>query len=91
MKFSLDRVRYIKFQSSQYLKNVTSVNVVDDETIDIMLKNRRAAARYAGGADSRHRAQGRRGARRRRHRGIEDKDKATEWLNQNSAGTGPYR
>ena len=39
VKFSLDRVRFIQFQSSQYLTNVISVNVVDDKTVDIILKN----------------------------------------------------
>jgi len=93
VKFSLDRVRYIQFQSSQYLTNVTSVNVVDDRTVDIMLKNpneplltilaapsfvvtdRKVVAEHGGDASP----------------DSKQKDKGTEWLNQNSAGTGPYR
>ena len=93
VKFSLDRCRYIKFQSSQYLENVTSVNVVDDHTVDIMLKNpgepilnilaapsfvvtdRKVVEAHGGDATPDSKA----------------KDKATEWLNQNSAGTGPYK
>ncbi|MFO1303813.1 MAG: ABC transporter substrate-binding protein [Burkholderiales bacterium] len=93
VKFSLDRVRYIQYQSSQYLTNVTSVNVVDDRTVDIMLKNpneplltilaapsfvvtdRKVVAEHGGDATPESKA----------------KDKATEWLNQNSAGTGPYQ
>jgi len=93
VKFSLDRVRFIKFQSSQYLSNVTSVNVVDDYTVDIMLKNpsepllnilvapsfsitdRKVVEVNGGDASQDSKA----------------KDKATAWLNQNSAGTGPYK
>lgn len=93
VKFSLDRCRYIQFQSSQYLTNVTSINVIDDRTVDIMLKNpaepilnilaapsfvvtdRKAVAEHGGDATP----------------DSKQKDKATEWLNQNSAGTGPYR
>ncbi len=93
VKFSLDRVRFIKFQSSQYLENVTSVNVVDDRTVDVMLKNpnepllntlvapsfsitdSKVVESKGGDASPDSKA----------------KDKATEWLNQNSAGTGPYR
>ncbi len=93
VKFSLDRCRFIEFQSSQYLTNVTSINVVDDRTVDIMLKNpaepilnilaapsfvvtdSKVVAEHGGDAT----------------RESKQKDKATEWLNQNSAGTGPYR
>lgn len=93
VKFSLDRVRFIQYQSSQYLTNVTSVNVVDDKTVDIMLKNpsepllnilaapsfsitdRKVVESHGGDASPESKS----------------KDKATEWLNQNSAGTGPYR
>ena len=93
VKFSLDRVRFIKYQSSQYLENVTSVNVVDDRTVDLMLKNpdepllnilaapsfvvtdRKVVEEKGGDASPDSKA----------------KDKATEWLNQNSAGTGPYK
>jgi peptide/nickel transport system substrate-binding protein len=93
VKFSLDRVRYIGWQSSQYLENVTSVNVVDDRTIDIMLKNpnepllntlaapsfvvteAKVVMEHGGDASPE----------------SKQKDKATEWLNQNSAGSGPYK
>lgn len=93
VKFSLDRVRFIRYQAAQYLTNVTSVNVVDDKTVDILLKNpnepllntlaapsfsitdRKVVESHGGDAS----------------REAQAKDKATEWLNQNSAGTGPYR
>ena len=93
VKFSLDRVRYIRYQAAQYLTNVTSVNVVDDKTVDIMLKNQsepllntlaapsfsitdRKVVESQGGDASPD---------------SKTKDKATDWLNQQSAGTGPYR
>ncbi len=93
VKYSLDRVRHIKYQSAQYLANVTSVNVVDDRTVDVMLKNpneplltilaapsfvvtdSKVVTEHGGDASTDSKA----------------KDKATEWLNQNSAGTGPYQ
>ena len=72
---------------------MTSVNVVDDRTVDVMLKNpaeplltilaapsfvitdHKVLAEHGGDATP----------------DSKGKDKATEWLNQNSAGTGPYR
>ena len=93
VKFSLDRVRFIRYQAAQYLENVTSVNIVDDKTIDILLKNpsepilsilaapsfsitdRKVVEANGGDASTDSKA----------------KDKATEWLNQNSAGSGPYK
>ena len=56
------------YQASQYLTNVDSVNVVDDKTVDIMLKNpERADAQHPGGTELLgHRPQGGGGARRRR-------------------------
>ena len=38
VKFSLDRVRHIRYQAAQYLTNVEAINVVDDKTVDIVLK-----------------------------------------------------
>jgi len=93
VKFSLDRVRFIKFQSSQYLSNVTSVNVVDDKTVDIIIKNQGepllntlAAPSFAITERKVVEAHGGDGTP-----DSKAKDKATEWLNQNSAGTGPYQ
>ena len=93
VKFSLDRVRYIQFQSSQYLSNVTSVNVVDDKTVDIIIKNQGepllntlAAPSFAITERKVVEAHGGDGTPE-----SKGKDKATEWLNQNSAGTGPYQ
>lgn len=93
VKFSLDRVRFIRYQAAQYLTNVVSIDVVDDRTIDIVLKDpneplvsilaapsfsitdRKVVAQHGGDASAE----------------SKDKDKGTEWLNSNSAGTGPYK
>lgn len=93
VKYSLDRVNYIGYQASQYLTNVTEVKVIDDKTIDVMLKNPAepiltilAAPSFsitdsklvaANGGDA--------------TTDSKTKDKATEWLNQTSVGTGPYK
>lgn len=93
VKFSLDRVRFIRYQAAQYLENVEAVNVVDDKTVDVILKKPgepiltilvapsfvvtdRKEIEAKGGVATPD---------------AKDKDKATEWLNQNSAGTGPYK
>jgi peptide/nickel transport system substrate-binding protein len=93
VKFSLDRVRYIRYQASQYLDNVEAINVIDDKTIDIILKNPNEPILTILAAPSfvvtdRKEVEA--------HGGVatpdsKQKDKATEWLNQNSAGTGPYK
>ena len=93
VKFSLDRVRHIRYQAAQYLTNVEAINVVDDKTVDIVLKkpeepiltilaapsfvvtDRKVVEEHGGVATP----------------DSKEKDKATEWLNQNSAGTGPYK
>lgn len=93
VKYSLDRVRFIKYQAAQYLTNVVSVDVVDDKTVDIVLKDpteplvsilvapsfsitdRKVVEANGGDASP----------------NSKDKDKGTEWLNSNSAGTGPYK
>jgi peptide/nickel transport system substrate-binding protein len=93
VKYSLDRVRFIRYQAAQYLTNVVSIDVVDDRTLDIVLKDpneplvsilaapsfsitdRKIVAEKGGDVTSE----------------SNSKDKATEWLNSNSAGTGPYK
>ena len=93
VKFSLDRVRYIRYQASQYLANVEAINVVDDRTVDVVLKNPGEPILTVLAAPSfvvtdRKEVEA--------HGGVatpdsKEKDKATEWLNQNSAGTGAYK
>lgn len=93
VKFSLDRVRYIRFQSSQYLDNVEAINVIDDKTVDVILKKPNepiltilAAPSFVVTDRKAVEAQGGVGTP-----DSKGKDKATDWLNQNSAGTGPYK
>lgn len=93
VKFSLDRVRNIRYQAAQYVENIESVNVVDDMTVDIVLKKPEeplltiiAAPSFAVTDSKEVAARG----------GVatpdaKEKDKATEPLNQASAGTGAYK
>ena len=91
VKYSLDRELYVGAQPSQYLSNVVRFDKVDDKTIDVILKHPEepiltilAAPSFvvcekkvleAHGSDA----------------SLEAKDKALDWLNENSVGTGPYR
>ncbi len=93
VKFSLDRVIYSGDQPSQYVSNVTSVEKVDGMTVDVVLHNpgepiltilacpsfgiieKNVLEQHGGDASP----------------DAKSKDKATEWLNSNSAGTGAYR
>jgi peptide/nickel transport system substrate-binding protein len=93
VKFSLDRVRHIRYQAAQYLTNVEAVNVIDAKTVDVILKKPNepiltilAAPSFCVTDSKVVAAQG----------GVstpdaKEKDKATEWLSQNSAGTGAYK
>ena len=91
--FSFTRQLNIKDQPWQYISHVGEVNVVDPHTVDIVLKDPTlplmtiiAAPSFGimekeqvvanGGTDAPD---------------AKEKDKATEWLDQHSAGTGPYR
>lgn len=91
-KFTFDRILAIKDQTAQYIGNVASVAVSGADTFDILLKQPDepllgiiAAPGFAvlekkvvlehGGSDQ---------------QGADKSDTATDWLNQHSAGTGPY-
>ncbi len=93
VRFSFTRQLNIKDQPWQYISHVSEVNVVDPHTVDIVLKDPSlplmtiiAAPAFGimekeqvvanGGTDAPD---------------AKEKDKATEWLDQHSAGTGPYR
>jgi len=93
MQFGLQRVINIKDQPAQYVGHISKVSVVDQATIDIELSDPTqpilatlAAPEFVaqdkvlvtqhGGTDAPD---------------AKETDKATEWLNNNSAGTGPYR
>jgi peptide/nickel transport system substrate-binding protein len=93
VRFSFTRQLNIKDQPWQYISHIEEVKVVDPHTVDIVLKDASlplmtiiATPAFGvlekdlvvanGGSDAPD---------------AKEKDKATEWLNQNSAGTGPYR
>ncbi len=93
VKWSFDRVLNLKDQPAQYVAHVDRVEIVDAHTFDILLKQpdqplltiiaapefvvleRKLVEAHGGNAGA----------------GAKDDDKATPWLNENSAGTGAYR
>ncbi len=92
VKWTFDRLINIKDQPSQYVTNVSSINVVDPKTVDIMLVDptqpiltilsgpnfgvmERKAVEAQGGTSAAD---------------ANTTDKATQWLNQHSAGAGPF-
>jgi peptide/nickel transport system substrate-binding protein len=91
--FSFERVINVKDQPQQYIAQVDHVAKVDDQTIDIVMGDptaplltiiaapefvvqEKALVTAHGGTDAPD---------------AKTADKATDWLNGNSAGTGPYR
>ncbi|MDJ0390737.1 ABC transporter substrate-binding protein [Roseomonas sp. E05] len=93
VKFSFDRLINLREQTQVYIKSVDRAEVVDDRTIDLIMNAPKApilpilcnpgcaimerAVLLKNGAVATAEAR--------------DQDKATEWLNGHSAGTGPYR
>lgn len=92
VKWTFDRLINIKDQPSQYVTNISSVNVVDPKTVDILLIDptqpiltilsgpnfgvmERKAVEAQGGTAAAD---------------ANTADKATQWLNQHSAGAGPF-
>src|SRR4051794_25351539 len=92
-RFTFERILQIKDQTAQYIGNVASVAVSGADTFDIMLKEpneplmgiiaapgfavlEKKAIEAHGGMD---------------RPGADKDDKATEWLNQASAGSGAYQ
>ncbi len=92
VKWTFDRLINMKDQPSQYVTNISSVNVIDPKTVDVMLADptqpilailsgpnfgiMEAKALEAQGGTA--------GA------DANTADKATQWLNQHSAGAGPF-
>lgn len=93
MQFGLQRVINIKDQPAQYVGHIAKVSAPDATTIDIELSDPsqpilavlaapefvamdKALVTEQGGTDAAD---------------AKETDKATDWLNNNSAGTGPYR
>ena len=93
LKWSFERVINLKDQPSQYVTNIERVEAVDTSTFDIILKdpaqpilNVLAAPEFVALERKVMEAQGGSAAP-----DAKEKDKATTWLNANSAGTGAYR
>ncbi|MDQ2804685.1 MAG: ABC transporter substrate-binding protein [Pseudomonadota bacterium] len=92
VKFTFDRLINLKDQPSQYVPNIDHVAVIDPGTVDIVLKNpREPILTIISGCNF--------GIMERKtteaHGGTAaadaaTADKATPWLNQHSAGAGPY-
>jgi peptide/nickel transport system substrate-binding protein len=93
VRFSLRRLKNLKDQPSFFMDPMKDVEVVNDATVRVILNEPDASFLAAlscvpcgiidsktvmahGGTDAED---------------AKEKDKATEWLNQNSAGSGPYK
>jgi len=93
VRFSLRRLKHLKDNPSFFMDPVKDIEVVNDTTVKIVLTAADAslpaafAAVPTGILDSKTViAQGGTDAE-----DAKEKDKATEWLNNNSAGSGPYK
>jgi peptide/nickel transport system substrate-binding protein len=92
VKWTFDRLINLKDQPSQYVTNVSSVNVVDQNTVDIMLADPTqpilailSGPNFGVMEAKAVEAQGGTAAT-----DASSADKATQWLNQHSAGAGPF-
>jgi peptide/nickel transport system substrate-binding protein len=92
VKWTLERVMNVKDQPSQYLAEIDRIEIVDPRTIDVILKHpeapmltvlcgptngileRKVVEAHGGSAAA----------------NANTEDRATNWLNQNSAGAGAY-
>ncbi len=93
VRFSFERVMNVKDQPQQYIANIDKVTVVDDHTVDMLLKDGTqpiltvlAAPEFVVMEKAVVTAHGGTDAP-----DAKDKDTAVDWLNNNSCGTGPYR
>jgi len=93
VEFGLRRVINIKDQPAQYVAHIAKVTAVDPETLDIELSDPSqplltiiAAPEFVAMEKALVTEHGGTAAP-----DAKETDKATEWLNSNSAGTGPYR
>jgi peptide/nickel transport system substrate-binding protein len=92
VKFSLDRLLNVKDQPAVYASNLAGTEIVDEYTVDLLIKDPNvpiminlAAPAFAIYSKAMTEAQGGVSGP-----GAETQDTATQWLNQNSAGSGPY-
>lgn len=93
VRFTFTRLINMREQTQQYIKSVDRVEVVDARTVDFIMNApnapilpilaapgngilEKAAVLAQGGTDAAD---------------ARETDKATDWLNNNSAGTGPFR
>jgi peptide/nickel transport system substrate-binding protein len=92
VKWSFERLIHLKDQPSQYVTNISAINVIDPKTVDLILidptqpiltilsgpnfgvMEQKAVAAQGGTAAT----------------DAVTADKATNWLNQHSAGAGPF-
>ncbi len=93
VKFSFRRLKNLKDNPAFFLDAVKDIDVVDDRTLKVTLVGPDAsflaalAAPQCGILDAKTvMAQGGTDAE-----DAKEKDRATQWLNENSAGSGPYR
>jgi peptide/nickel transport system substrate-binding protein len=88
VKWSFDRLIGVKDQPSQYLANVQQVKIIDSKTIDVILKYPAAPILNVLAAPSfvvyERKVLEQHGA------STDANDKATNWLDGKSAGTGAY-
>jgi peptide/nickel transport system substrate-binding protein len=92
VKWTFDRLINLKDQPSQYVTNVSAVNVVDPKTVDVMMVDPTLPilAILSGpnfGVMEAKVVQAQGGTA---NADAATADKATQWLNQHSAGAGPY-
>lgn len=92
VKWSFDRAINLKDQPGQYIQVIDRVEIVDNQTVDFILKKPASpllsviAAPNFGVLD--RKLVEKNGGTSAPN--AKDVDKATAWLNSNSAGTGPY-
>lgn len=93
VKWSLDRVLYLGDQPAQYISHVDRTEIVDPKTVDVILKDPSqplltiiAAPGFVIYDRKLLEAQGGDASKE-----AKTKDKATTWLNGNSAGAGAYK
>ncbi len=93
VKFSLQRVMNVKDQPQQYIAHLDAVNIVDAQTVDLVLKDGSipiltilAAPEFVVMEKKVAMEHGATDAA-----DAKEKDTAVNWLNDNSIGTGPYQ
>jgi peptide/nickel transport system substrate-binding protein len=93
VKFSIERIINVRDQPQQYIGHVSGVDIVDPQTVDVVMSDPSqplltilAAPAFSVTDRQLVMANGGTSAANAR-----ESDRATQWLNTNSAGSGPYR